>query len=291
MVESLRHFVSDPSILDEAFGRVPPKHVAHADVQLFHYSDSLCSQKVRIALDEKGVPWTSRFVNLALHENFAPDYVRINPRAVVPTLVVDGDVVIDSATIVRFIDAHFAGPALTSSEPAAQAETEAWIAIGDRVPLRAITYRELSRTPGDLGRMMRGMLDQRRDLLERYRDENPDLAASYDAKLRDADDYESTIDDDVAYTDDMSAMETALDALETHLAGREWIGGRSFTLADVVWMPNIARLKLARLDSLWTGGRRPNVEAYWNRLKARPSFATAVRAYNTPPGAPGSGRS
>ena len=61
-------------------------------IHLFHYPKSLCSQKVRQLLDEKGVAWTSHVVQLPLEAQYEPAYVRINPRCVVPTLVRDGKV-------------------------------------------------------------------------------------------------------------------------------------------------------------------------------------------------------
>ncbi len=287
MVEALRRFKSADWILDEAYGRTPAPHVEEGEVELFHYSDSLCSQKVRVALCEKGVRWNSRFINLSTHENLRPEYVRVNPRAVVPTLIVDGVTVIDSAVITRFIDSHFAGPPLSPDTDAEKLDMEKWIEKGDHAPLRAITYRELGRMGGDLGTMMREMLVVRRSLLQRYLAENTDLVEQYTAKLQDADDYEPEIESEDAGKRDLASMNGLLDELESHLVDRQWIGGDRFNLADVIWMPNIARLKLAKLDTLWTGGRRPSIEKYWNRLKARESFRRAIRDFNTPPSSPG----
>ena len=59
---------------------------------LYHFPASLCSQKVRLALAEKGVRYATRVVNIGpAHENYEPWYMRLNPRGVVPTLVHDGE--------------------------------------------------------------------------------------------------------------------------------------------------------------------------------------------------------
>ena len=43
-----------------------------------------------MALEEKGVPWTSRYIDLFKFDQMKPEYLAINPKGVVPTLVHDG---------------------------------------------------------------------------------------------------------------------------------------------------------------------------------------------------------
>jgi hypothetical protein len=50
-------------------------------VQLFHFPGSLCSQKCRLALAEKGVEWTSVVVDICAEENYAPSFLRLQLRA------------------------------------------------------------------------------------------------------------------------------------------------------------------------------------------------------------------
>lgn len=87
-----------------------------ANITLYHFPPSTCSQKVRTALAEKGVSFDSRVVNLLAGEQHAPDYVKLNPDHVVPTLVVDDEVLIESTLINEFIDDHFVGPSLRSDD-------------------------------------------------------------------------------------------------------------------------------------------------------------------------------
>ena len=68
-------------------------------LQLYHYDTSTCSQKVRLVLAEKRLPFESRIVNLRRNENLAPDYLALNPNGVVPTLIHDGQVICDSSVI------------------------------------------------------------------------------------------------------------------------------------------------------------------------------------------------
>ena len=56
-------------------------------LELYHYGDSLCSMKVRFGLFEKGVEFKSRYVDLLNWEHLTDKYKKLNPNAVVPTIV------------------------------------------------------------------------------------------------------------------------------------------------------------------------------------------------------------
>ena len=64
-------------------------------IELYHASMSVCSEKVRMALAEKGLEFKSHFMNLREGHQQTPDYIKLNPNAVVPTLVHDGNVIIE----------------------------------------------------------------------------------------------------------------------------------------------------------------------------------------------------
>ena len=55
-------------------------------LELYHHGSSACAAKVRFALAEKRLPWTSRYVDILKGEQFAPEFVALNPKAVVPVL-------------------------------------------------------------------------------------------------------------------------------------------------------------------------------------------------------------
>ena len=62
-------------------------------VTLYHGRTSVCSIKARLALAEKGVDWDGKLLTLR-GDQFDPAYMKLNPNAVVPTLVHDGKVII-----------------------------------------------------------------------------------------------------------------------------------------------------------------------------------------------------
>jgi glutathione S-transferase len=56
-------------------------------IELYHNNISVCAQKVRIVLTEKNVAWTSHHMSLARGEQLTPAFKTLNPRGVVPVLV------------------------------------------------------------------------------------------------------------------------------------------------------------------------------------------------------------
>lgn len=110
-------------------------------IHLLHFAGSSCSQKTRIVLGLKGVEWTSREVNLAAHENYGDWFMGINPRGLVPVLVHDGRVIIESNDILSHLEAQFPEPALIP--PGREAELKRLLEQEDdlHLDLRAICFR------------------------------------------------------------------------------------------------------------------------------------------------------
>jgi len=110
-------------------------------LHLFHFSGSTCSQKMRIFLNLKGIEWTSHHLNLARMQHQTPWYMGINPRGLVPTLVHDGKVIIESNDILTYLEETFPEPPLIPHNR--QAETAAMLKAEDdlHMDIRALTMR------------------------------------------------------------------------------------------------------------------------------------------------------
>src|SRR3982750_2956139 len=79
---------------------------------VLHFQGSSCSQKLRIFLNLKGIKWESHLVGLHQGENFQPWFLGINPRGMVPVLVHDGAVHIESNDIITYLEKVFPAPRL-----------------------------------------------------------------------------------------------------------------------------------------------------------------------------------
>ena len=93
---------------------------------LYHNDMSSCSQKVRLVLAEKGLDWENRHLNLRAGEHQKDWYIKLNPRAVVPTLI-DGDIAVPESNVINeYLDERFPDPPLKPSDPFGRAGMRLW---------------------------------------------------------------------------------------------------------------------------------------------------------------------
>jgi len=97
-------------------------------LRLYHYWSSVCSQKVRMCLAEKGLDWESRHVDIFAFENYEPAYTSLNPKAVVPTLDHDGNILIESNVILEYLEDVFPNAVrLRPDDPFARSTMRLWV--------------------------------------------------------------------------------------------------------------------------------------------------------------------
>src|SRR5262249_58719506 len=94
----------------------------HAMLDLYHHGSSVCAAKVRFALGEKKLEWQGHYLDILKGDQFAPEYQKLNPKAVVPTLVHDGQVIVESTVINEYIDETFADTPLKPASPLERAD-------------------------------------------------------------------------------------------------------------------------------------------------------------------------
>ena len=85
-------------------------------LELYHGVDSVCAQKVRIALKEKGQEAKDHIMTLR-GDQYEPAYLKLNPNGVVPTLIHDGEPITKSSLILYYIDDAFPEPPLMPTQP------------------------------------------------------------------------------------------------------------------------------------------------------------------------------
>ncbi len=95
-------------------------------IQLYDNPESVCCQKVRAACLEKGVTYENMHVDFRTGGQFEPDFLKINPKAVVPVLVHDGRVITESSVINEYLDEAFDGPNLMPGDPYGRARKRYW---------------------------------------------------------------------------------------------------------------------------------------------------------------------
>lgn len=70
-------------------------------MQLYHHPYSLDSQKVRLALEEKGIDYTSYHVNPLTGKNMESKFFRMNPSAKLPVFQNGGHIIFETIAIIQ----------------------------------------------------------------------------------------------------------------------------------------------------------------------------------------------
>lgn len=247
-------------------------------LRLYHFPTSLCSQKVRLALAEKGVEWHGTIVNIGpAHEQLQPWYAKLNPHLVVPTVELDGEILTDSRRILVELDARFGTTSLVPAEH--HDEVMHWVDAQDRLPMREL---ELVQKKG-LVRWLHGWgLDKKRKQIRKLTKRYPELAEVYARKLADIDQLRELMRSPTRERELVDETEALLDGLEQHLSLGEpctprYLVGDSYTLADLAWTPVIARLEQIGFARSMAAHRRPHLSAWYARLRERASFGAMIR--------------
>jgi glutathione S-transferase len=230
---------------------------------LYHGLASTCSKKARLALFEKGVAFESRLLNLHAFAQHTPEFLKLNPNGVVPTLVHDSRPVIESTVIIGYIDDVFSDPPLTPCDPFARAEMRLWLKWSDEHAYKAVyvpTWDRLSRP------VAQKLSDE--ELARRLAHvPTAERRARWEATARQG----FTQDEfNAAYAE----MTATFDRMESALKdGRDWLAGE-YSLGDIAIVPFVERIDDLRPDLLGSGKWR-RVSAWFARYRARPAFEAA----------------
>lgn len=195
-------------------------------------------RRVRIFLAEKGIDLPRQEVNIQGRENLRPEYLAVNPRGVVPTLLLDdGRILDESIAICRYFEALHPRPDLFGGTPWEQAEVERWQRRMEFEGLFSIATVFRNSHPDYVDRGNAGSgpptpqitaMAERGDLLSRL----------------------------------------WFEQLETRLEGREWLALDRLSVADIT---AFVCIDFAKWIGLRAGPAHPNITAYHARWKARPS--------------------
>lgn len=74
---------------------------------VIHQFPASCSRVTMTALEEIGLDYEERCVNIRIAQQKSADYLAMNPKGKVPTVIVDGTVMTENAAILAFLDARF----------------------------------------------------------------------------------------------------------------------------------------------------------------------------------------
>jgi maleylpyruvate isomerase len=98
-------------------------------MKLYNFFRSGTSHRLRIALNLKGLAYEYVPVDLRSEQHLGAEYKALNPQGLVPALVDDGRVLIQSPAIIEWLEERYPSPALLPADPEARARVRALAAI------------------------------------------------------------------------------------------------------------------------------------------------------------------
>lgn len=234
-------------------------------LKLYHGVTSVCSVKVRIGLAEIGLDYEDRLLDLQKGDQFDPDYMKLNPAAVVPTLIDDGLVLVESSLILEYLDRTYNQDRLMPVDRAKAAAARHWLlrCLAIHAAVNTLTFSTINRkrhlatkTPQEIEAMVARM---------------PDLVAQM--KRRDL--YANGLQSSYVLQA-LTHLRSTFSDMGKALSEGEWVTGPEFGIVDIALISYIDRLERLGFDLLWLE-TEPRIADWLAAMQSRPSYLVEVR--------------
>lgn len=238
-------------------------------MQLYHHPYSLDSQKVRLALEEKGIDYTSHHANPITGKNMDSSIFRMNPTAKLPVFQNGSHILFDTVEIIQYIERIAVVSAGADDISSSSREVLEWM---QKIQQWNPKFFTLAHVPDKhriyISKFIRQVLIARMA-------ESPDLASAYHRKLRGAYDTDDKLKNPEVVKRSKEHLVAVLDEVEVKLSETAYLAGEEFTMADVMLIPVIARLVLLDLQDEYISCR-PNIAEYWEVVQQRASYKRVI---------------
>ncbi|MDA0706389.1 MAG: glutathione S-transferase family protein [Proteobacteria bacterium] len=205
---------------------------------LYNAPQSTCSQKVRISLWEKGLVFSEKKLDLFKGDQLTEEYKNLNPNGVVPTLVHNNKVIIDSSVIIEYLDELSPQPPLTPATPVGRAHMREWMRFFEEVPTPAVRVPSYNRV------FLRHFQTMTEEEFIAFGESKP-LRKDFFLKMG----RKGYSDEEVQQSENRLRM--TIERMESQLQlGGPWLLG-DYSLADICIIPVIVRLNDIGLSNLW----------------------------------------
>jgi glutathione S-transferase len=226
-------------------------------IHLWHGGMSNCSQRCRITLNELGLEFESHLMNLQAGEHATEEFQQINPNGVVPVLIHDGTVVINSVDIIDYLDGTFGDGHLRPEHLDDSIAASLEHADNSQLALKYCTFEFF---------FQHGPRASDKIIQQIIAGLHSEVLRNFWQEYRDGFSRER-IHEMVGFAhDDFLGLEDILGD------GRKWMAGDQFSLADIAWMPSFHRFDLLR----WPLETYPNLMRWFEIASARASYDKAL---------------
>jgi glutathione S-transferase len=246
-------------------------------LELLHYEPYANSMKCLLCLEEKGLAFASRYVDILKFEQHEPWFVEINPNGQVPVLVHDGRVIVESTVINEYLDDVFPETPLRPVDLAERANMRVWSKWVDEILMSAVS--------------MLGWQARFRPLFQNYD------KVEFERRLQRIPLKEMRVKWQTMAGHGFSAAQLDesrrqirwfIERMEEKLAKGQWLAGARYSLADINAYPMIEGVtRLYR--EIWNEKDAPRSMDWLARINERPAVRAAF-AYSRFQNAPGRAR-
>lgn len=227
-------------------------------LHLYHGHISNCSMRVRMTLIEKGLRWISHHLDLKKKENISDEYFGINPNGLVPTLVDNGVVHIESNDIIDYLDETYPEPSLRASDNEGMME---WLRLAASIHVPAVKPYVYATK---IQKKVKKTAEEQKKYDELQKNEE---LKSFHAKHAGSSAFG---EDDIVRSQEI--LGECFTKLESTLEGREWIMGDQFTLADISWIP----LHFVLVGCGYPFERHPNISRWAAAFPEKESYREGI---------------
>ena len=237
-------------------------------IHLFHFSGSACSQKLRIFFNIKKINWNSHVINLIKQEQFSEWFLGINPRGLVPTLVHDGDVHIESNEIMAYLDDVYKDNKLFPIDLIDEINKD--LAFEDSLhhDLRRLTFRYI--IPHALGKKNPSTIDAKEQFegtIQGKADENKSKEILFWKNH-----YKNGITDD-EIVESANKFKNIYEDFDKTLKNQKYLKGDEFTVVDLAWYVSTKRLAMAGIPI----EKYKNVQKWFSNLDNDENFKKEIK--------------
>ena len=236
-------------------------------IHLLNYQFSACSMKTRIYLNLKNIPFKSHQINLSAGENFSQWFQGINPRSLVPVLIHDGDVHIESNDILQYLEGCFENNPLIPADKKMKVSELLSFEDNLHTDIRNITFRFMVPKLLNKGKKAKPKSNDKATL-------NGEADPLDDANRNFWKEYEEFGIKDEDVTESLSKMNSALKNIDSILNGNEYILGSNLSVIDIAWFIYVTRIQHANYP---LQERHPNVYEWYKRLYKNKKFKDEVQ--------------
>jgi glutathione S-transferase len=221
---------------------------------LYNAPQSTCSQKVRICLWEKGLAFSEEKLDLFKGDQLTAEYKKLNPNGVVPTLVHDDEVIIDSSVIIEYLDEQFPAVPLSPPTPAGRAHMREWMRFFEEVPAPAVRVPSYNRV------FLRHFQEMSEEEFIAFGESKP-LRKDFFLKMG----RKGYSDEEMQQAENRLRM--TIERMESQLQiDGPWLLGE-YSLADICIIPVMVRLDDIGLGKLWADCEK--VGEWYSRFQKR----------------------